>query len=102
MVNIDFDYCNNLLFNIPAYICLFNLFVEQTSDTPKCSCSLCIPITPSLHCLNKTTTQTAPLATNLHRLMYKIQIILNDFIITHKVIHHNSPEFPSFPTTHYQ
>ena len=73
-----FDYCNNLLFNIPAY----KLNKLQTLQNAVARCVFQLP--------RRSTDSIKPLLKQLHWLpiIYRIKYKLS--LITHKVIHHNS------------
>ena len=73
-----FDYCNNLLFNIPAY----KLNKLQTRQNTVARCVFRLP--------RRSTDSIKPLLKQFHWLpiIYRIKYKLS--LITHKVIHHNS------------
>ena len=77
-----FDYCNNLLFNIPAY----KLNKLQILQNTVVGCVFQLPC--------RSTDSIKPLLKQLHWLPiigYRIKYKLS--LPTHKVIHHNSPDY---------
>ena len=76
-----FDYCNNLLFNIPAY-------KRNKLQTLQNAVARCV-----FHLPRGSTDSIKPLLKHLHWLpiIYRIKYILT--LLTYKVMHHNSPDF---------
>ena len=78
-----FDYCNNILFNLPAYKIiklqsLQNAVVRCVHLLPRRSSDSITPLLKQLHWL--------PVS---YRIKYKLSLTI------HKAIHHNSPEYLS-------
>ena len=83
-----FDYSNNLFFNIPAY----KLNKLQTLQNAVVRCVFSLP--------RRSTDSLKPLLKQLHWLPIIYYIKYKISLITHKVIHHNSPDYLVSLTSH--